>query len=63
MWALTKNEYAVLSTYVSDAATMKDNMPGKRGTNNMVRMILIILYEIVLLLFDLIRIIRLCNTL
>jgi hypothetical protein len=36
MWGLTNNEYAVLSTYVSDAETMKDNMPGKRGTNNMV---------------------------
>lgn len=36
MWGLTNNEYAVLSTYVSDSETMKDNMPGKRGTNNMV---------------------------
>jgi hypothetical protein len=45
MWVLTENEYAVLSTYVSDSATMKDNMPGKRGTNNMVRLILLILRE------------------
>jgi hypothetical protein len=34
MWALTKNEYAVLSTYVADAATLDVNMPGKKGTNN-----------------------------
>ncbi|KAJ1440794.1 GlcNAc-domain-containing protein [Ochromonadaceae sp. CCMP2298] len=34
MWALTGNEYAVLSTYVADSSSLKDNMPDRRGTNN-----------------------------
>jgi len=34
-WALTENEYAVLSTYVSDVETMKDNAPGGKGLNNL----------------------------
>jgi hypothetical protein len=33
MWELTGNEYGVLSTYVADSSTLKENMPGKRGTN------------------------------
>jgi hypothetical protein len=33
MWMQTGNEYAVLSTYVADSATLKDNMPGAKGTN------------------------------
>ena len=35
MWALTRNEYAVLSTYVADSATLQDNMNGKQGTNGL----------------------------
>jgi hypothetical protein len=34
MWALTGNEYAVLSTYVADSSSLKDNMPDRKGTNN-----------------------------
>ena len=33
MWAKTNNEYAVLSTYVADSATLNENMPGHKGTN------------------------------
>lgn len=33
MWADTGNEYAVLSTYVSDLAQYEDNMDGKKGVN------------------------------
>ena len=35
MWAAAENEYAVLSTYVADSASLKDNMPGAKGTNGL----------------------------
>ena len=33
-WALTKNEYAILSSYVNDMETMPAHIPPNRGINN-----------------------------
>lgn len=33
MWAATNNEYAILSTYVTDSAAYKVNLPGKLGNS------------------------------
>ena len=35
MWSLTENEYAVLSTYVAAIETLKDQLPGEKGTNKL----------------------------
>lgn len=34
MWALTGNEYGILSTYGAATDTLEANLPGRRGTNN-----------------------------
>lgn len=35
MWADTENEYAVLSTYVTDSAELKHNLEGEAGQNGL----------------------------
>ncbi len=35
MWALTNNEYAVLSTYVTDSSELKHQLDGEKGLNNL----------------------------
>jgi hypothetical protein len=35
MWSETNNEYAVLSTYVTDSAELKHNVDGEHGVNGL----------------------------
>lgn len=35
MWALTNNEYGILSTYVAASEQLQNNQDGGRGMNNM----------------------------